>query len=99
MLPVEVGEEYTITTFIQSIGSASFQWLTGPNNEPIDMSNGFEVLNTDDASTLVFVPVRQSQAGRYSCEATVGAITITQEATEIVVNSKYLIIKNVDSGG
>lgn len=76
---------------VNSAGLASFQWL-GPDNNPLSITDGFMVLSTGSSSRLEFAPARESQAGMYSCQATVGTVTINETASEVVVNSKKLTI-------
>ena len=85
--PATAGINYAIrcdVDFVVSNASVSFQWL-GPDDNPVILSNGFQVLTQNLTSMLQFDPARESHEGNYSCQVTLN-ITVTETSAEVEVN-------------
>ena len=73
----------SVTLPVTISGSPVFQWV-GPGNTPIPSTSGQVV-----TSTLTLSAVRTSQAGQYTCTASLEGTTLTNSSiVEITVQSK-----------
>ena len=78
-----MGVDYVIScdvNFVVSSGApavSSFQWL-GPDGNQVNLSNGFMVLIQGSTSILQFGPAHESHEGNYTCQASVGTVTLTE---------------------
>ena len=78
-----LGQQYTLT-FNVSVASGletpTVQWVGPGNSTPIITGGDFTVSSTSPY-TLTINPLRQSHAGQYTCQATVGSETRTASVT------------------
>ena len=71
------GEDYTLTCNVTEGDTMTTTYRWGKNNVLLSLSQ--------NTSTLAFNPLRQSDSGRYSCEATRGFTTRSSSRMEIIV--------------
>ena len=96
-----LGQPYTLTCNV-SVASGSgiptVQWVGPGSSSPIATGRDFIVSSTQPY-TLIINPLRQSHAGQYTCQATVGGDTGT--ASVMVENipgmHDYILYKNIQS--
>ena len=81
-----LGQQYTLTCNVSVItavfGTPIVQWMWPGSSTPIVTGGDFTVSSTPPY-TLTINPLRQSHAGQYTCQATVGDDT---ETASVVVN-------------
>ena len=75
-----LGHQYTLTCNVSVAsgvtGTPGVQWVGPGNSTPIVTGGDFTVSSTSPY-TLIINPLRQSHAGQYTCQATVGSDTGT----------------------
>ena len=75
-----LGQQYTLTCNVSVAsgvtGTPTVQWMRPGNSTPIVTGGDFTVSSTSPY-TLTINPLRQSHAGQYTCQATVGGDTGT----------------------
>ena len=75
-----LGQSYTLTCNVSVAsgvtGTPVVQWVGPGSSAPITTGGDFTVSNTSPYN-LIINPLRQSHAGRYTCQATVGGDTGT----------------------
>ena len=74
-----LGQQYTLTcnvTVASGSGTPTVQWVGPGSSAPIATGGDFTVSSTAPY-TLTINPLRQSHAGQYTCQATVGGDTGT----------------------
>ena len=75
-----LGQPYTLTCNVSVAsgvtGTPSVQWVGPGSSAPIVTGGDFTVSSTSPY-TLIINPLRQSHAGQYTCQATVGSDTET----------------------
>ena len=87
------GESYTLEC---SAGGSegTFQWQGPPDGRtPVVRSGSIIISSTSTTSQLQFRPIGQSDNGSYSCNATVGGLTLSSEPVVISVNG--IVIQNL----
>ena len=77
-----LGQQYTLTCNVSVAsgvtGTPDVQWMGPGSSTPITTGGDFTVTNTSTTSyTFIINPLRQSHAGQYTCQATVGGDTGT----------------------
>ena len=87
------GESYTLECSVSVTGSTdtpTITWLDPMNNQ---ITSGLRVMTTGSVSRLTFNPLAASDAGRYTCRASVAAATEQQEFTFFVngMSVSYLL--------
>ena len=90
------GEHYELTCTIQSTDTPTFSWTGPPNGGPLSSGNSDTRMVSDvmssgstHTSILQFDPLQSSHEGNYTCQVTVGAITI--EMTSFQINVEALV--------
>ena len=84
------GENYSLECTVTVTGSndqPTTTWLMGPMDNMITSG----VVTTGSMSTLTFNPLAASDAGTYTCRATLGS-AVDSESTTIAVHSEWIII-------
>ena len=75
-----LGQSYTLTCNVSVVsgvtGTPTVQWVGPGSSAPIVTGGDFTVSSTSPY-TLTINPLRQSHAGQYTCQATVGGDTGT----------------------
>ena len=69
-----LGHQYTLTCDVSvasGLGPPTVQWVGPGSSAPITTGGDFTVSSTSPY-TLIINPLRQSHAGQYTCQATVG---------------------------
>ena len=89
-----LGLSYTLTCNVNVAsgvtGNPTVLWMRAGDSASITTGGGFTVSNTSTTSyTLTINPLRQSHAGRYTCQATVGGDTVTG-STIVNIPGKYM---------
>ena len=77
-----LGQQYTLTCNVSVAsgvtGTPAVQWVGPGSSAPIATGGEFTVTNTSTTSYILTInPLRQSHAGQYICQATVGGDTVT----------------------
>ena len=76
-----LGQPYTLTCNVSAaLGTPAVQWVGPGSSAPIVTGGDFTVSSTSPY-TLTINPLRQSHAGQYICQATVGSDTGTASVT------------------
>ena len=87
------GVDYTIdcdVSFETSSAAVQFEWLD-PDGNAVPMDE-FITRSTSISSELEFNPARESQAGVYTCLATVNGVTINESSAEVEVQSERIYV-------
>ena len=81
------GESYTLVCSTGGSEAERFQWLGPPDGMTlvVESSPRLNITSSATTSQLQFTPVGQSDDGSYSCNATVGDITLSSEPVMIDV--------------
>ena len=78
-----LGQSYSLTCNVNVTsgvtGTPTVQWMRSGSSTPITTGGDFTVSSTSPY-TLTINPLRQSHAGQYICQATVGGDTVTGSA-------------------
>ena len=78
-----LGQPYTLTCIVSATsgvnGTPTVQWMGPGSSAPVVTGGDFTVSSTS-SYTLTINPLRQSHAGQYTCQATVGGDTGTDSA-------------------
>ena len=83
-----LGQQYTLTCNVSAaLGTPTVQWVGPSSSTPIVTGGDFTV-NSTSPYTLTINPLRQSHAGQYTCQATVGSDTGT---ASVMVEGMYII--------
>ena len=71
---------------------ANFQWLKGPadGRTQVISSDSITISSTSTTSQLQFRPLQQSDNGSYTCNATVGGLSLLSEPVVISVNGTVI---------
>ena len=76
-----LGQQYTLICNVNTaLGPPIVQWVGPGSSAPIVTGGDFTVSSTSPY-TLTINPLRQSHAGQYTCQATVGSDTGTASVT------------------
>ena len=81
------GESYSPECAVNVTGAIDqprITWLMGPMNSTVTTG----VVTTGNVSTLTFDPLAASDAGTYTCRATLGSVIETEEMN-VTVQSKW----------
>ena len=76
-----LGQPYTLTCNVSAaLGTPTVQWVGPGSSTPITTAGDFTV-SSASPYTLIINPLRQSHAGQYTCQATIGSDTGTASVT------------------
>ena len=79
-----LGPQYTLTcnvTVTSGSGTPTVQWVGPGSSTPITTGGDFTLTNTSTTAYILTInPLRQSHAGQYTCQGTVGGDTGTDLA-------------------
>ena len=89
-----LGQSYTLTCNVNIAsgvtGTPTVLWMRSGSSTPISTGGDFTVTNTSTTSYILTInPLRQSHAGQYICQATVGGDTVTGSAI-VNIPGKYI---------
>ena len=85
-----LGQPYTLTCNVSAaLGTPTVQWVGPGSSAPIVTGGDFTVSSTPPY-TLTINPLRQSHAGQYTCQATVGVDDGTASVTVDVAGIVHL---------
>ena len=89
-----LGQSYTLTCNVNVAsgvtGTPTVLWMRSGSSTPITTGGDFTVTNTSTTSYILTInPLRQSHAGQYTCQATVGGDTGTGSAI-VNIPGKYI---------
>ena len=89
-----LGQSYTLACNVNVAsgvnGTPTVQWMRSGNSTPISNGGDFIVTNTSTTSYILTInPLRQSHAGRYTCQATVSGDTGTG-STIVNIPGKFI---------
>ena len=83
------GENYTLECSASG-SNGTFQWLKNGMTLVVGNNSRLEIIPNAASSRLQFRPAAQSDNGSYSCNATVGELSLSSEPVVISVNGIFI---------